>query len=67
MFKKSPKTKQFDIFSSPSGLMCEREGRQYDAPNAWHNTFCREVTSNIDGKVLVPISLRHFQRKTSQV
>ena len=32
MFKKSPKTKQFDMFSSPSGLLCEREGRLYDDP-----------------------------------
>lgn len=30
MFKKSPKTKQFDMFSSPSGQLCEREGRLYD-------------------------------------
>ena len=29
MFKKNPKTKQFDMFSSPSGLLCEREGRLY--------------------------------------
>lgn len=29
MFKKNPKTKQFDMFCSPSGLLCEREGRLY--------------------------------------
>ena len=54
MFKKSPKTKQFDMFS-PSGLLCEREGRLYDAPSAWHNTFYRDVTSNIDEEIFKPL------------
>ena len=36
MFKKSPKTKQFNLFSSPSGLMCKRESRMYDDESAWH-------------------------------
>ena len=48
MFKKSPKTKQFNLFSSPSGLMCEREGRMYDDESAWHNKFYKEVTSKVD-------------------
>ena len=51
MFKKSPKTKQFDMFSSPSGLLWVREGRLYDAPSAWRNTFYRDVTSNIDEEI----------------
>lgn len=51
MFKKSPKTKQFDMFSSPSGLLCEREGRLYDDPSAWRNTFYRDVTSKIDDEI----------------
>lgn len=55
MFKKSPKTKQFDMFSSPSELLCEREGRLYDAPSAWHNTFYRDVTSNIDEEIFKPL------------
>lgn len=55
MFKKSPKTKQFDMFSSPSGLLCEREGRLYDDPSAWHNTFYRDVTSNIDEEIFKPL------------
>lgn len=55
MFKKSPKTKQFDVFSSPSGLLCEREGRLYDDPAAWHNKFYREVTSNIDEEIFKPL------------
>ena len=53
MFKKSPKTKQFDMFSSPSGLLCEREGRLYDDP--WHNTFYRDVTSKIDEEIFKPL------------
>ena len=55
MFKKSPKTKQFDMFSSPSGLLCEREGRLYDDPSAWHNTFYRDVTSNIGEEIFKPL------------
>lgn len=55
MFKKSPKTKQFELFSSPSGLMCEREGRLYDDEGAWHNKFFREVTSKIDEEVFRPL------------
>lgn len=55
MFKKSPKTKQFDMFSSPSGLLCEREGRLYDDPSAWHNTFYRDVTSKIDEEIFKPL------------
>lgn len=55
MFKKSPKTKQFDMSSSPSGLLCEREGRLYDDPSAWHNTFYRDVTSNIDEEIFKPL------------
>lgn len=54
MFKKSPKTKQFDMFS-PSGLLCEREGRLYNDPSAWHNTFYRDVTSNIDEEIFKPL------------
>ena len=48
MFKKSPKTKQFNLFSSPSGLMCKRESRMYDDESAWHNKFYKEVTSKVD-------------------
>lgn len=54
MFKKSPKTKQFDMFS-PSGLLCEREGCLYNDPSAWHNTFYRDVTSNIDEEIFKPL------------
>ncbi len=51
MFKKSPKTKQFDMFSSPSGLLCEREGRLYDDPSAWHNTFYRGLYQRMANQV----------------
>ncbi len=55
MFKKSSKTKQFNMFSSPSGLMCEREIRQYDDQTAWHNKFYTEVTSKIDEEIFKPL------------
>jgi hypothetical protein len=54
MFKKSSTNKQFDLFNSPSDLMCGRESRQYDAPSAWHNKFYREVTSHIDEEMGTP-------------
>lgn len=55
MFKKSSTNKQFDLFNSPSDLMCGRESRQYDDPSAWHNKFFREVTSNIDEEIFRPL------------
>lgn len=55
MFKKSRTNKQFDLFDSPSGLMCSRESRLYDKPSAWHNKFYREVTSKIDEEIIRPL------------
>ena len=55
MFKKSSKTKQLNMFSSPSGLMCERESRQYDDQTTWHNKFYTEVTSKIDEEIFKPL------------
>ena len=55
MFKKSPKTKQFNLFSSPSGLMCERESRMYDDESAWHNKFYKQVTSKVDEDIFKPL------------
>ena len=55
MFKKSSTNKQFDLFNSPSDLMCGRESRVYDDPSAWHNKFFREVTSNIDEEIFRPL------------
>ena len=55
MFKKSSTNKQFDLFNSPSDLMCGRESRVYDNPFAWHNKFYREVTSNIDEEIFRPL------------
>lgn len=55
MFKKSPKTKQFDLFFSPSSLMCERESRLYGDVSAWHNEFYQNVTSTIDEEIFKPL------------
>ena len=55
MFKKSSTNKQFDLFNSPSDLMCGRESRVYDNPSAWHNKFYREVTSHIDEEIFRPL------------
>lgn len=48
MFKKRPSTKQFDMFNSPSSMMCDRESRYYDDPFNWHMKFYEEITSKID-------------------
>lgn len=55
MFKKSSTNKQFDLFNSPSDLMCGRESRVYDNTSAWHNKFYREVTSHIDEEIFRPL------------
>jgi hypothetical protein len=55
MFKKSSTNKQFDMFSSPSSLMCIRESRKYDDPSSWHNKFFREVTSHVDEEIFRPL------------
>ena len=55
MFKKSSTNKQLGLFDSPSGLMCDRESREYDNPSSWHNKFFREVTCNIDEDVFRPL------------
>ena len=55
MFKKSPKTKQFNLFSFPSGLMCERESRMYDDESVWHNKFYKQVTSKVDEDIFKPL------------
>ena len=65
MFKKSRTNKQFDLFDSPSGLMCSRESRLYDNPSAWHNKFYREVTSKIDEEIIRPLFAESREDKKS--
>ena len=55
MFKKSPSTKQFDMFNSPSSMMCDRESRYYDDPSSWHMKFYEEITSKIDETIFQPL------------
>lgn len=63
MFKKSSTDKQFGLFDSPSGLMCDRESREYDNPSSWHNKFYREVTCNIDEEVFRPLFAKEREDK----
>lgn len=63
MFKKSRTNKQFDLFNSPSDLMCGRESRVYDNPSAWHNKFYREVTCNIDEEIFRPLFAKDREDK----
>lgn len=55
MFKKSHKTKQFDLFFSPSGMICDRESRLYDDASAWYNAFYQNVTSKIKEDLFKPL------------
>ena len=55
MFRKSPISKQFSLFSSPSELLCKRESRTYDNESAWHNKFYKEVTSRVDEDIFKPL------------
>ena len=55
MFKKSSSTKQFDMFNSPSSMMCDRESRYYDDPSNWHMKFYEEITSKIDETIFKPL------------
>lgn len=55
MFKKSLSTKQYDMFSSPSGIMCERESKFYDDASNWHIKFFEEVTSKINEEIFKPL------------
>lgn len=48
MFKKSSTTTSPDLFSSFSQHMHGRKLKQLENPNAWHNFFFREITSQID-------------------
>ena len=66
MFKKSSTNKQFDLFNSPSDLMCGRESRVYDNPSAWHNKFYREVTCNIDEEIFRPLFAKDREDKKEE-
>ncbi len=55
MFKKSSKTKELGLFSSPSMVMCKRESDEIDDPMAWHNQFFKNVTSKIDEEIFRPL------------
>lgn len=63
MFKRSPNSKQFNLFNSPSEMMCVRESRLYDDENAWHNKFCREVTSRINEETFKPLFIEGREDK----
>ena len=55
MFKKSPTTKQLDLFNSPVNLLCDRESSLYTDEHSWHNRFYKNVTSKIDEDIFRPL------------
>ncbi len=51
MFKKSPETIQYSLFSSPHTFLTGRSLDQYEKDTAWHNLFRQQVTMRIDEDV----------------
>ena len=55
MFKKTDPNPQLDMFTAPVMQLGSRASKKYSDPQAWHNKFCREVTSNIDEDIFRPL------------
>lgn len=51
MCKKSPNTKQYDLFNTLSNMMCDRESLLYDDDNTWHSKFCMEAAFCVDEEI----------------
>ena len=55
MFKKSSKSSQLNIFTSPTSLFSGNSLKMYDNENAWHNQFRQQVTMRIDEGIFRPL------------
>ena len=55
MFKKAPKYPQGDLLSSADQHLDSRRQKALHDPNAWQNTFYREIFLRIDESVFKPI------------
>ena len=55
MLKKSSKSQQLDIFSSPASLFSGKVQTAYENPDAWHNLFRKEVAMRIDEELFSPL------------
>ncbi len=55
MFKKSSKSGQLNIFTSPKSLFSGNSLKMYEDEQAWHNQFRKQVTMRIDEDIFSPL------------
>ena len=55
MFKKSSKSGQLNIFTSPKTLFSGNSLKMYEDEHAWHNQFRNQVTMRIDENIFRPL------------
>ncbi len=55
MFRKSSKTAQLKIFTSPKSLFSGKSLSLYEDGAAWHNQFHQQVTMRIDENIFRPL------------
>ena len=55
MFKKSSKSDQLNIFTSPKSLFSGNSLKMYEDQQAWHNQFRKQVTMRIDETIFQPL------------
>lgn len=55
MFKKTLKSHQLNIFSSPNSLFSGKTLKIYEDDHAWHNQFRKQVTMRIDEDIFSPL------------
>jgi len=55
MFKKSPKSAQLNIFTSPKTLFSGNSLKMYEDKHSWHNQFRQQVTMRIDENIFRPL------------
>jgi len=55
MFKKSSKSGQLNMFTSPKFLFSGNSLKMYEDDHAWHNQFCKQVTMRIDEDIFRPL------------
>jgi hypothetical protein len=55
MFRKSAKSAQFNLFTSPKSLLSGKSLTLYEDKAAWHNQFYQQVTKRIDENIFQPL------------
>ncbi|MDO9036996.1 MAG: transposase [Lutibacter sp.] len=55
MFKKTSKTPQLNLFTSPKSLLSGKSLSLYEDNEAWHNQFYQQVTARIDENIFRPL------------